>query len=121
MDRLKTILALTLSLLTLFYLFGCVKKENVNSIETMTSSKATNLVAVKAEEQIEHPIPTPQYGEHTEEIEKFLSATPLGAEIYLEQKEGGEWYLKVEKTFTAKKDEEARENLEPIYGESILI
>jgi hypothetical protein len=62
-----------------------------------------------------------EYGQHTDEIQEFLSTSPMGSEIYLEQKESGEWYLKIEKTFTAKNDEEKTEMIEPIYGESILI
>ncbi|CAA6814525.1 MAG: Unknown protein [uncultured Sulfurovum sp.] len=93
--------------LTAFMLFGCVKKEKVSSAE------------------IENPIisspNTFEYTQPSDEIQKFLSTTPIGAEVYLEEKESGEWYLKVEKTFTVQKDQEKTETIEPIYGESILI
>ena len=98
-----------LILLTLIaYTFiGCAK-DTINSDKTVEISKTVPLINNK-------------YGQHTDEIQEFLSATPLGSEIYLEQKENGEWYLKLEKTFTANKDEEKIEMIEPIYGESILI
>jgi len=64
----------------------------------------------------------PTYGENTEEIEVFLSNAPLGSEIYLEEREDGSFYLKVEKTFTAENEEIKKvKKDEPIYGETILI
>jgi hypothetical protein len=100
---LKHLLFLTL---TTYLFLGCVKQEKISSIKTMETNKLQSQL---------------EYGQHTDEIEAFLSATPMGSEIYLEQKESGEWYLKIEKTFTAKKEVEKTEMLEPIYGESILI
>lgn len=97
--------------LTTYLLLGCVKQDKVSSniaMETTTIINDVNIVSTN-------------YGKHTDQIEKFLSATPLGAEIYLEEKEDGEWYIKIEKTFTAKKNEEKTEIIQPIYGESILI
>lgn len=61
------------------------------------------------------------YGEYTTEIETLLSVTPMGAEIYLEEQAGGEWYLKIEKTFTTPSQDQKVEKSEPIYAESILI
>jgi hypothetical protein len=41
------------------------------------------------------------YGEFTAEIEQILSVTPDDSEIYLEEREGGKWYLKIEKLFSS--------------------
>ena len=123
--RKTTLKHLLLLTLTAYLFIGCVKQEKVSSIKTMetTESKSdTVLTNITVEDEVkEKTFITPSYGQHTDEIQEFLSTTPLGSEIYLEQKESGEWYLKIEKTFTAKKDEEKTEMIEPIYGESILI
>jgi len=106
--------------LTTYLFIGCVKQEKISSIETMETIEVLSNTEVKnSDEKI--TITEKVYGPHTDEIQEFLSAIPLGSEIYLEQKESGEWYLKIEKTFTAKKDEEKTKMIEPIYGESILI
>ena len=102
------LLALTTSTFT-----ACIKHEKVTSSEAMETVSTTKQ---QTQSQIE-----PLYGLHTDRIEELLSTTPMGSVIYLEEKESGEWYLKIEKTFTAKKDEKKSEILEPIYGESILI
>jgi len=45
--------------------------------------------------------PNPQpYGIFTQEIEQILSVTPSDSEIYIEEREGGGWYLKIEKLFS---------------------
>jgi hypothetical protein len=107
----KTIIMHLMFLTLTTYLFlGCVKQDKVNSVKAMKTTKVAPKTITSAE-----------YGQHTDEIQEFLSATPLGSEIYLEQQESGEWYLKVEKTFTAKKHKEKTEMIQPIYGESILI
>ena len=108
--RKTTIQHLIFLTLTTSLILGCVKQDKVSSVKVMETSEILT--------QTISPI---EYGQHTDEIQKFLSATPLGSEIYLEQKESGEWYLKIEKTFTAKKEVEKTEIFEPIYGESILI
>ena len=102
-----TLSHLILLALIAYTFIGCAK-DTINSDKTVEISKTVPLINNK-------------YGQHTDEIQEFLSATPLGSEIYLEEKENGEWYLKLEKTFTANKDEEKIEMIEPIYGESILI
>lgn len=112
-----------LSLTTPLFL-GCVKQDTVSKIQTMETIKVVSEVFKEKKPKTpnsQNLKPSSAYGEHTDEIEKFLSSTPLGSEIYLEQKENGEWYLKVEKTFTAQKDEEKKEISEPLYGETILI
>ncbi len=46
--------------------------------------------------------PDPQpYGIFTSEIEQILSVTPTDSEIYIEEREGGKWYLKIEKLFSS--------------------
>ena len=124
----KTTLTYLLFLVLTAYLFiGCVEQEKVSSIKTMETAPLKSdivLSNVKIESEVkakEEKAPQPEYGQHTDEIEEFLSATPLGSKIYLEQKESGEWYLKIEKTFTAKKEVKETELTEPIYGDSILI
>ncbi|CAA6816576.1 MAG: Unknown protein [uncultured Sulfurovum sp.] len=94
-----------LTLITYIFFFGCVKQDSTNSIKTVETTKVMHS----------------NYGHHTDEIEEFLSASPLGSEIYLEKKETGDWYLKIEKTFTTIKYEEKTEIIESMYGESILI
>jgi len=64
---------------------------------------------------------TRDYGEHTTQIETLLSIIPIGAEIYLEEQESGDWYLKIEKTFTTEEQEGKIQKAEPLYIESILI
>jgi len=107
-----------LLILTACLYFGCTKQEPVASLQPMETleKEATTKHLVKEEAT------APIYGENTEEIEVFLSNAPLGSEIYLEEREDGSFYLKVEKTFTAKNEEtkEVKKN-EPIYGETILI
>ena len=100
------------------YLFmGCIKQESVAStsqpIETL-EQEATKEVIVQTQKekspQTTYPI----------ELEEMLSTVPIGSDIYLEEREGGEWYLKIEKTFTSQNIEE--ESIQqPIYGETILI
>ena len=109
--------------LTPYIFLGCVKQDKVSSLEVIDTTKVVNhaIHTTEVEKPTTKTIHPQEYGQHTDEIQEFLSATPLGSEIYLEQKESGEWYLKIEKTFTAKKDEEKTEMNEPIYGESILI
>ena len=104
-------------ILLTYIFFGCAKQDTIKTVET------TNIVTEKNLDNkiVKKPVTSTEYGQHTDEIQEILSATPLGSEIYLEQKESGEWYLKIEKTFTAKKNEEKTEIIEPIYGESILI
>ncbi len=41
------------------------------------------------------------YGIFTSEIEEILSVTPTDSEIYIEEREGGKWYLKIEKLFSS--------------------
>ena len=105
-------------LILLTYIFlGCAKQDTIKTVETTNTVTEKNL----DNEIVKESVTSTEYGQHTDEIQEILSATPLGSEIYLEQKESGEWYLKIEKTFTAKKNEEKTEIIEPIYGESILI
>jgi hypothetical protein len=113
--KLKHFLLLTL---TACLYFGCAKQEPVASIQpTETLEKEAMTKQLIKEES-----PAPLYGENTEEIEKFLSTAPLGSEIYLEEREDGSFYLKVEKTFTAKNEERQEvKKEEPMYGETILI
>ena len=117
----KQILLLILST----YLFlGCSKHESVataQSVETLELSKTVvskKLVPMQTAKVI-NSSQVANYGEHQEEIEAILSVTPVGSEVYLEEKDDGEWYLKIEKTFTAQKAKEKKD--EPIYGETILI
>lgn len=95
----------------------------ITSISTLLNSNEQNKYTEPTTTQM-HEIDAPSesitYGEHTTEIEALLSVTPVGADIYLEEQEDGNWYLKIEKTFTAQEKEKI-ENLEPIYTESILI
>jgi len=47
------------------------------------------------------PETTQPYGKFTDQIEQILSVTPDDSEIYIEEREGGKWYLKIEKLFSA--------------------
>ncbi|CAA6821329.1 MAG: Unknown protein [uncultured Sulfurovum sp.] len=110
--NIKYLIIITLTASTLL---GCIKHDNI------TSTKTVSKIPIAMTDTLKVTNNTPQYGENTNEIEAFLSTTPMGSKIYLEEKESGEWYLKVEKTFSVKKDEEKTEIIEPIYAESILI
>ncbi|CAA6809137.1 MAG: Unknown protein [uncultured Sulfurovum sp.] len=94
--------------LFLVSLLGCIKHDQKNLTTQINNNSTTS-------------ISKPQYGEHTDQIQEFLANSPIGSEIYLEEKEHGEWYLKIEKTFNVKKDEEKTKTVELIYVESILI
>ena len=104
---LKNVKYLITFTLAIFILFGYAKKEKISSNETTNPTTSTNK--------------TLEYAQATKEIQEFLSTTPLGSEVYLEEKENGEWYLKLEKTFSVQKDQENTKTIEPIYAESILI
>jgi len=111
----KQLMLLTLSA-CLF--IGCVKQETVASTQSMETleKEATEETMVQENNDIQ------SYGEHSQEIESMLSAVPIGSEIYLEETKDGEWYLKIEKTFTSQNIEEEKvETFEPVYGETILI
>jgi hypothetical protein len=95
--------------ITLFTFFGC------NQVTTDTEALIIPVSEVQLTSQ------ELDYGEYTTEIETLLSATPMGSEIYLEEQAAGEWYLKIEKTFTTPSKDAKVENNEPIYAESILI
>lgn len=114
-------------ILTLFSFLGC--NDNIETKQETVTEKALspeilsqkNLAIDSTDTQnISEKL---DYGEYTLEIETLLSVTPLGAEIYLEEQEEGEWYLKIEKTFTTQSQDPSQkvENPEPIYAESILI
>lgn len=115
-----TIKHLLLTTLSTFLLLGCLNPEKVTSVKSQIENK--KVTTSETIRNIPHvTINDTSYGQHTDEIQEFLSNTPMGSEIYLEQKESGEWYLKVEKTFTVQKDQEETKIIEPVYGESILI
>jgi hypothetical protein len=100
----------TILTIFLFSLFGCNQTDVHTQPLVIPQVSEVQLTSQKLD-----------YGEYTTEIETLLSATPMGAEIYLEEQEGGEWYLKIEKTFTRPTEVQEIENNEPIYAESILI
>ncbi len=116
---------LLLFILSAYLVLGCSKHEStttVHSVETLeqpatVTSKVTLPTQTVTTESSSSPIA--DYGEYQEEIEAILSTAPVGSEIYLEQKDDGAWYLKIEKTFTAQKSKEPQE--ESLYGETILI
>ncbi len=118
----KQILLFTLSA---FLFLGCSKHESVKtaqSVETLEQPPATVVSKILHAQTVSSKNDSsnaPDYGEHQEEIEAILSVAPVGSEIYLEQKDDGDWYLKIEKTFTAQKSKEKEE--ESLYGETILI
>ena len=107
----KTTLRHLLFLTLTAYLFvGCVKQEKVSSIESMETTKLKDEKVLSCSTSVDNEvkettITKPEYGPHTDEIQEFLSAIPLGSEVYLEQKESGEWYLKIEKTFSKNSSE----------------
>ena len=115
---------LLLFILSAYLFLGCSKHESVTTVQSVETleepvtivSKATLPTQTVATSTSSTPA---NYGEHQEEIEAILSIAPVGSEIYLEEKDDGEWYLKIEKTFTAQKVEEKKD--EPLYGETILI
>ena len=114
-----------LFILSAYLFLGCSKHESVTTVQSVETleqpvtivSKATIPTQTVSTEASSSTVAN--YGEHQEEIEAILSVTPVGSEVYLEQKDDGEWYLKIEKTFTAQKAKEKKD--EPIYGETILI
>ena len=115
---------LMLLILTSYLFLGCSKHETVANVPSVETLEEPTVVAKELPTtQIALPpkssSATVDYGQHKEEIEAILSVAPLGSEVYLEQKDDGAWYLKIEKTFTAKKAEEKK--VEPVYGETILI
>ena len=113
--QLKQFMLLTL---TAYLFVGCVKQETVASTQSMETleKEATEETMVQENKSIKN------YGQHSEEIENMLSAVPIGSEIYLEETKDGEWYLKIEKTFTSQNvKEEKVEKLKLVYGETILI
>ena len=115
---------LMLLILTSYLFLGCSKHETVANIPSVETLEEPTVVAKELPPtQIALPSKsssvTVDYGQHKEEIEAILSVAPLGSEVYLEQKDDGAWYLKIEKTFTAQKSKEPQE--ESLYGETILI
>jgi len=114
-------------ILTLFSFLGC--NDNIETKQETVAQKALSPETLSQKNLAIDSTDTQNisekldYGEYTSEIETLLSITPLGAEIYLEEQEEGEWYLKIEKTFTTQSQNPSQkvENTEPIYAESILI
>ena len=112
-----------LLILTNYLFLGCSKHETVATIQSVETLEQPTIVAKELPSKIapihESSSTTVDYGPYQEEIEAILSVAPFGSEVYLEQKDDGVWYLKIEKTFTAEKAEEKK--IEPVYGETILI
>ena len=115
-----------LALATFLYLsLTYTKQENVLQVSS-PQKELSSLIKVNYSEIDD----TTNYGYHTEDIEKLLAVTPVGSEVYLEDRGGGEWYLKIEKTFSAK-DAPTDDSLEveqslgeidsSLYGEIITI
>ncbi len=115
---------LMLLILTSYLFLGCSKHETIATIPSVETLEQPTVVAkelppTQVAPHTQSSSTTIDYGQHQEEIEAILSVAPLGSEVYLEQKDDGAWYLKIEKTFTAEKAEEKK--VEPVYGETILI
>ena len=117
---------LLLFILSAYLFLGCSKHESVTTVQSVETLEQPVTIVSKATIPTQTVATTTtsssteaNYGEHQEEIESILSTAPVGSEIYLEQKDDGAWYLKIEKTFTAQKAEEKKD--EPLYGETILI
>ncbi len=116
---------LLLFILPIYLFLGCSKQESVATVQSVeTLEQPVNIVSkdtitLQTVTTKAPPSTEANYGEYQEEIEAILSVAPVGSEIYLEQKDDGDWYLKIEKTFTAQKAKEKKD--EPIYGETILI
>ena len=104
---------------------GCSKHESVatvKSVETLeqpVTVVSKKILPTQTVNVTNNSSSVANYGEHQEEIEAILSIAPVGSEVFLEQKDNGAWYLKIEKTFTAQKAKEKKD--EPVYGETILI
>ena len=116
---------LLLFILSAYLFLGCSKHESVTTVQSVETLEKPVTVVSKSTlptQTVEATSPSStesKYGKHQEEIEAILSAAPVGSEIYLEQRDDGDWYIKIEKTFTAQKAKEKKE--EPLYGETILI
>jgi len=87
MNKKQKISLSVLTILTVF-LSSCVKQETMEKhVEAVVTPIVENNL-------------TRTYGIYTNEIEKLIAATPLGSEIFLEEKIGGGYYLRIEKTFS---------------------
>jgi len=83
------------------YIFtGCAKQETIQSVKNVETPQ------VKSQNIDSKTNDMRTYGSHSDDIQKILDATPIGSEIYLEDKGEGEFYLRIEKTFTAQAQEE---------------
>ena len=101
------------------------KRDDILKVSS-TQDKLNSLIKIDYSEIDD----TTNYGYHTDDIEKILAVAPIGSEVYLEDKGGGEWYLKIEKTFSSA-DAPTDESLEieqslgeidsSLYGEIITI
>ncbi len=118
----KQILLFTIST---FLFLGCSKQESVKTAQSMETLEqvvtvvSKKITPAKRVSSLDSSTNESEYGEYQEEIETMLSVAPVGSEIYIEQRDGGDWYLKIEKTFTAQKNKEKED--ESLYGETILI
>ena len=113
-----------LFILSAYLFLGCSKEsvkttQSVETLEQPVTIVSKKIIHGQTVSSINDSSTTPDYGEYKEEIENILSVAPVGSEIFLEQKDDGAWYLKIEKTFTAQKSKEQQE--ESLYGETILI
>ena len=80
----EQILSLSVLSIIVVFLNSCVKQQTIEE---------------PVKEVVENNL-TQTYGIYTNEIEKMIAATPLGSEIFLEEKIGGGYYLRIEKTFS---------------------
>jgi hypothetical protein len=92
MNKERTITLSVLTILTVS-LSSCVKQQE--TVEKHVEAIVTPIVESNL---------TQTYGIYTNEIEKMIAATPLGSEIFLEEKIGGGYYLRIEKVFSDSKE-----------------
>jgi hypothetical protein len=95
----KTMLLLAIMALALNACVQIEIRDDNKSTSKVTSVK-TNEIQID-ETQADS---TALYGDKTQDIEQLLAATPVGSEVYLEDRGDGQWYLRIEKIFVEGKE-----------------
>ncbi len=95
-----------------FILNGCVEIKVVD--DNKSDSKVSNITINEKENSV------PVYGAYAEDIDQLLAVAPIGSEVTLDEAENGDIYLKIEKVFTARQNQDVAPTKTPTTEEIVL-
>jgi len=83
-----------------FVLNGCVEIKIVDDNKSDSKVSNSNIIMDEADNSIH------VYGAYAEDIDELLAVAPIGSKVTLDETEDGDIHLKIEKVFTARKNED---------------